>query len=304
MRQLALLLLCFLVSCGSTVQTPLPVRATTGPLIATIEPSATSFPTSTITPTSIVNVLSSFTPVASATAWTLSTGLSIEEHPLAQRPELEPLMLYPLDNLTQEQMFAKHADEFKNSLRPESYYGICYCTLWVMQGSDKLEASYGQPSVINLKTDVQVTRNGKVIFSEAIYSTGVTSDVRVLTTYNNHWVIELAERQELQINGQSQVYFSGSIFVDGRSINNLQGYDESFGFQTIHGRPFYFYKKDGKIGASYDGVEIPLKLNGIPHYGCCSAGEMNPRMAQNIVGFYAWRGDQWYYIEIGVFENS
>ncbi|HEX7620924.1 MAG TPA: hypothetical protein VF359_06965, partial [Anaerolineales bacterium] len=98
-------------------------------------------------------------------------------------------------------------------------------------------------------------------------------------------------------------FFAGEIFIDGQSLNDLHGYDESYGFQTIHGRPFYFYKRDGKIGVSYDGQEIAFAYDGVWHYGCCSGGELNPHIAQNIIGFFAWRGEQWYYTEIGVFNQ-
>jgi hypothetical protein len=231
--------------------------------------------------------------------------LSIEEHPLATRPEIEPLLLYPLDSLTQAQMFAKHAKELQNGLRPESYYGVCGCSLWVMQGNDKLETVYvpGTPEP-NQKVLVGISRNGKIVFSTWNESPGVTSEFRVLTTYDNHWVLELAERKDVQKNQEVDSFFRGKIYVDGKSLNELYGYEESYGFQTIHGRPFYFYKKDGKIGISYDGTEISLNLDGVRHYGCCSAGELNPRMAQNMIAFFAWRGDQWYYIEIGVFETK
>jgi len=36
-----------------------------------------------------------FTPVATNTPWIFSSGLSIEEHPLAKRSEIEPLVIYP-----------------------------------------------------------------------------------------------------------------------------------------------------------------------------------------------------------------
>jgi hypothetical protein len=227
--------------------------------------------------------------------------LSIKEHPLAKLPEIEPLVIYPLDALTQAEVLDKHMDEWGKTLPPNAYYSVGWGNLWVMQGSNRLDAVYG-PMQPDGKMLAQVTRNGNVFFSTPIEAPGTTSAFRVLTVYDDHWVFEIAQEKALPPNTQLvDSFFAGEIFVDGQSLNDLHGYDESYGFQTIHGRPFYFYKRDGKIGVSYDGQEIALGYDGVWHYGCCSGGALNPRMAQNAIGFFAWRGDQWYYTEIGVF---
>jgi hypothetical protein len=92
---------------------------------------------------------------------------------------------------------------------------------------------------------------------------------------------------------------SGQVILDGVSLNQRYGYQESFGFQLLRGKPFYFFRKDGKIGAAYDGQAIPLGYDSIPHYGCCSAGELNPRRSGNMLWFFAERDGAWYYVEIG-----
>lgn len=289
----------FLASCGPAMPdlTGIAATATQTP---TPLPAITLLPTSTSEPTrtSVVRV---FTPVATNTPWIFPSGLSIEEHPLAKRPEIEPLVIYPLDALTQTEVLEKHMDEWGKPLPPNAYYSVGYGNLWVMQGNDKLEAVDGP--VENGQVSAQLTRNGKVIFSKLITTPGVTSEFRVLDVYDNHWVLELAQEKAIPPNQEVDSFFKGEIFVDGQSLNDLYGYEESYGFQTIHGRPFYFYKRDGKIGVSYDGQEIALGYDGVWHYGCCSGGALNPRMAQNIIGFFAWRGDQWYYTEIGVFDR-
>jgi hypothetical protein len=239
--------------------------------------------------------------VATNTPWVFPSGLSIEEHPLAKRPEIEPLVIYPLDALTQTEVMFKHNSEWGETLPSNEYYSVGGGDVWVMQGNDKLEAVNG--STENGHLAAQVTRNGQVIFSTPIVPPGVTSEFRVLTVYDNHWVLEIAQQKTVPANQEVDSFFAGEIFVDGQSLNELYGYEESYGFQTIHGRPFYFFKRDGKIGVSYDGQEILLNYGGVPHYGCCSAGALNPRMAQNIIGFFAWRGERWYYTEIGVFNQ-
>jgi hypothetical protein len=69
----------------------------------------------------------------------------------------------------------------------------------------------------------------------------------------------------------------------------------------MNDKPFYFFKKFGRLGISYDGREIPLGYAEIPRYGCCSAAALNPRSAENMVSFFAQRDGIWYYVEVGVF---
>lgn len=94
---------------------------------------------------------------------------------------------------------------------------------------------------------------------------------------------------------------SGQIIEDGESLNERYGYDETFGFQLLHGTPFYFFKKGSAIGAVYDRQEVQLGYNEVPHDGCCSPGELNPISAENMLAFFAQRDGRWYYVEIGVF---
>ena len=231
----------------------------------------------------------------------LPSGLRVEEHPLVSLPEIEPLVFTALDGQNEVQLMRAHTALLRQSLRPESYYGICFCTLWVMQGRDKLETAYTGSSAHTGESAAGVTRNGQLIFSTRNQGPGVTSEFRVLTTYDDHWVLELAEEID---NSDGTVYFSGRVFVDGNSLDDRYGYQESFGFQTIAGKPFYFYKRAGKVGIVYDGQEVPLGYDGVPHYGCCSGGAFNPRIARNMVAFFAWRASRWYYVEIGAFDQD
>ncbi|HSD84368.1 MAG TPA: hypothetical protein VLG46_10930 [Anaerolineae bacterium] len=230
----------------------------------------------------------------------LPSGIRIEEHPLISRPDIEPLAFMGLDGQNEVQLLRTHASELHRSLRPESYYSICGCSLWVMQGNYKLETA-ASPSDPSGNTSVGVKRNGVTVFSVPNDNPGVTSEFRVLAVYDDHWVLELAQRLD---NPDSTTTFSGRVFVDGESLNDMYGYQESFGFQTIAGRPFYFYRRDNQIGVAADGQEVPLQYDEVPHYGCCSAGALNPRIARNMIAFFARRGDRWYYVEIGAFEDN
>jgi hypothetical protein len=95
---------------------------------------------------------------------------------------------------------------------------------------------------------------------------------------------------------------TGHLVKNGVLLNEQYSFDEVFGFQLMKGNPFYFFEKDGQIGISFDEQETMLGFEEIPHYGCCSAGMLNPKRTQNMVSFFARKDHTWYYVEIGVYE--
>jgi formylglycine-generating enzyme required for sulfatase activity len=112
-------------------------------------------------------------------------------------------------------------------------------------------------------------------------------------SYDGHWVVELIS-VVLRPDGEQ---FNGYVVQDGQNLNEACGYEETFTFALIDGRPFYFFRRDGQIHISYDGREIPTGYDSIWHYQCCSAGVLNPSTSLNMVWFYAKRGEQEYYVE-------
>ena len=123
-----------------------------------------------------------------------------------------------------------------------------------------------------------------------------------LWTYDDHWVLETVSLSQ-QNNPQSDVKSAwfGQIIKDGVSLNQENGYEESFGFQLLQGKSFYFFRREGKIGFVYDGQEVMPGYSQIPHDECCSAADLNPIHAENMLAFFAQRDGKWYYVEIGVF---
>jgi hypothetical protein len=148
---------------------------------------------------------------------------------------------------------------------------------------------------------VTVTRNGKQIYRIPVGNNSPISSLRGLWTYAGHWVLETAYVTNHQVGNEINSQASGQISIDGKLLNEQLDYQEAFGFQTMHAKAFYFFKQYGEIGVVYNGVTIPLGYSEIPHYGCCSAATLNPRVAQNMVAFFARKGSTWYYVEIGVF---
>lgn len=113
-------------------------------------------------------------------------------------------------------------------------------------------------------------------------------------SYGQHWAIGL---QDVTRDAQNNRLVSEWIVLDGDNLNETLGYQQSFEFLVLDERPFYFYQRDGKIGISFDGLEINKGYDEIPHYNCCSPALLNPRYSMNMIWFFARRGEEWYYVE-------
>ena len=222
--------------------------------------------------------------------------LSIEAYALSEPPQEEWTQL-PFVDTTEGDPRLKHEDERSQSFPDasciqEDQYGFC-----AMLGSDQLFAreDWSEPA----SGLVLVTRNGEEIYRIPIGEASPVPTLRGLWVYDNHWVIET-----VFVNTASSSWAVGQITMDGELLNDQYGYEEAFGLQTIKGKPFYFIKKDGKINANYDGVEITLGYDEIPHYNCCMASSLNPMIAQIMVAFFAREGSNWYYVEMGAFDQQ
>jgi hypothetical protein len=106
-------------------------------------------------------------------------------------------------------------------------------------------------------------------------------------SYNGHWAIVLLDAE---LDPQSDDIVIDHAVQDRVDLNTKYGYDQSFQFAVLDGRPFYFHQKDGKIDLSFDGRDIPEKYNEIPHYNCCSPALLNPHVSMNMIWFLARRG--------------
>ncbi|MDD4043198.1 MAG: hypothetical protein PHR54_06830 [Anaerolineaceae bacterium] len=115
------------------------------------------------------------------------------------------------------------------------------------------------------------------------------------------WFVEVAHTDNEADGNNVYSYGTGEIFMNGVSLNEQFGYYETFGFQPLNEKPFYFFSKDGEIGISYDGEVSTLDFDSVQHYACCSAGAFNPKAYLTMVTFFASKGDKNYYVEMGLF---
>ncbi len=225
-------------------------------------------------------------------------SLVVEEHPLDSAPQLEPFAFTPQDG-SQEEILQVHAIERSRTF-PDSFRYI--------DGNPAISASLdGKPLVaqqtfLNDYSDsyVWVTLDGNEIYRITTGPASPINNLAGLWVYDSHWALETV-LINLEGDDVTTPFALGQVTIDGVLQNESKGYDDAFGLQTMAGKPFFFFKKDGKIGYSYDGQETMLGYDEVPHYNCCSASVINPIHAQNMVAFFARTGDAWYYVELGNF---
>jgi hypothetical protein len=240
------------------------------------------------------------TPYSAPTAAAIPPELSVAEYPLKQQPEAEFTFLHFADSVQGDPRLVNANERskrfflFDSSCTYSNGLGKC-----ARLGADTLVA---QEDFNNFGFGhVTLTRNGHQIYKISIGHSSPIDGLHGLWTYDDHWALETAYVTERTEGNTIYSDAVGQITVDGVLLNDQFGYEEAFGFQTMHGKPFYFFKREGKINASYNGIEIQPGYDEIPHYGCCSGATLNPSIFQNMVAFFARKDETWYYAEIGVF---
>lgn len=112
--------------------------------------------------------------------------------------------------------------------------------------------------------------------------------VQGFTTWEGEWVLETLDEK---------------VIVGGRSLGERLGLGAIFGFRLIGGKPFFFFRENGKVKVSCDGQALPVQYDQVPHYGDC-AWELCKLYDTNdqIVSFYALRDGAWYFVDMGLFK--
>ncbi|HWI51464.1 MAG TPA: hypothetical protein VNT01_04905 [Symbiobacteriaceae bacterium] len=156
---------------------------------------------------------------------------------------------------------------------------------------------YFQPPVfagnelIEVKIDGQsserfvVLQNGKEVYRGVAGPIIADLPLRHLAAWNSTWVVEI----------------KGDVILGGKSQKQALGYEELFDWRLVAGSPFYFFRKDGKVGINYGGKDQGARYDEVVHYMCCEPAMFNPAGNEQMVWFYARKGEMWYYVEAGVF---
>jgi len=222
---------------------------------------------------------------------TSPANLTVEEHRLVQVPSTEPLAFKPVDG-SMAQILSRHAAERSKIIPDSSELIQGRHAIRRTLGSDLLSATENYSASGN-RGWVGVTRGTEEIYRIDTGQPHPIPRLSGLWTYEDHWVLETA-----YITPDT---FGGRLSRDGALLRPLEDGEETFDFQLMAGRPFFFFSVDGRIRMSFDGQELAADYDEIPHYQCCSASILNPVHAENMVAFFSRRGDHWYYVEAGLF---
>ncbi len=86
------------------------------------------------------------------------------------------------------------------------------------------------------------------------------------------------------------------LIIDGEILNEELGFQEIFYWRLVDGKPAYFFRKDGRVGFSYNGEIFPLEYQDIARYKCCGYAVNNPSIGDHNARFFAERDGVWYYV--------
>lgn len=220
-------------------------------------------------------------------------GLQLEEHRLAAPPDLDSGAFQP-GEASQEEILSRHADKRAATFHSQVDF---------VDGNPVI-TSLGEPANLTarlvaspddpMRSIARLYRGDEEIFAADAGLPSPALPLQSLWSYDGHWALEL-----LYSDAET---WAGRVFVDGEMLNAVRGYDEAFGFQLLAGRPFYFFRREGSVGFSYDGGEADLGYDDVVHYRCCAESVLNPVQAEEMVGFFAAREGTWYYVELGRFD--
>ncbi len=228
-------------------------------------------------------------------AITLPSGLSVEEYRLKHEPTSEGGAEEPVfDPVTSSAKAIQKKHEKERMVPPTGRI--------LGEGPLYVETIVTETGTGPNKVAVKLIRDKRTILNIPLGDSSPVEPLQGLWAYQNHWVLEVAHCSTREEKGIVYTDCYGEIIQDGESFNKLHGYQETFGFQLMGGKPFYFFKKDHQIGISYDNQQVRLEYSEIPHYHCCEPARLDPVLSKNMVSFLARRESKWYYVEIGMFK--
>jgi hypothetical protein len=134
----------------------------------------------------------------------------------------------------------------------------------------------------------QVELDDRAVYSGTGVALGAFMPLRSFTTWDGHWMLEVDDH----------------LIMDGQDIGQTLGYDAAFGFSLIHGQPFYFFEREGKVRISYGGRTLPNVYDQVFHNQCCEAAIHNVETLGDVILFHALWNGTWYFVEAGVYDGE
>jgi hypothetical protein len=128
-------------------------------------------------------------------------------------------------------------------------------------------------------------RNAKRVLFEFSFEYGAGSMPVHFEAFDGSWLLQIDD---------------GRVILNGEDLCKKYGYSRMWRYRFLKGKPFFFFtpKGDEKIRLSYNGKELP-------HLWYDFVGDNGGwKVFGNgvMVWFGAVRGDQWYYVEAGMYK--
>ena len=241
---------------------------------------------------------------------TLPSGLTLSAYELSGPPATEPLVFVPISGTSQEEILSRRQEERERIFLDNTYPDAVGFSRFIPFGEGQLVARQAltpppEPDPGSLSSvAIEVLQDGDLVYTADSGSISPLTPLQGLWSQGEDWILEYAHVTVIfnEADSSATTEVVGHIVSSGRSLNETFGLEETFGYQTLRGVPFFFFKLDGEIGIAYGGSKTLLGFDEVPHYACCSAAMLNPRQAQNMVAFFAQRDGVWYYVELGVYQ--
>ena len=147
------------------------------------------------------------------------------------------------------------------------------------------------------KATVIVQLAGKEVLTLDCGEISPINNLRGKWVSGDDWYVEIAhvETESEKLISIGDIYKMANRSTKKRDMTKVSTSNSEW-------KALYFFSKDGKIGFSYAGLETKLDFDGVGHHLCCSAGTGNPRHYPQMVSFKTWKGDERFYVELGVFD--
>ena len=235
----------------------------------------------------------------------LQSGLNIDVYELEENPLTEPLTFVPVGGKqSQVQILALHEKERKQWFPDNSSFVARNFEQKIQFGDKELMARHVTNPNLLSSASIEVMLDEEVVYIADTGDVSPINPLRGLWSHNENWFLEYANITVTYDESENTAFSDaiGHLVKNGVLLNEQYSFEEAFGFQLMNGKPFYFFERNGQIGIAFDQEETLLGFEEIPHYGCCSAGMLNPIQAEKMVSFFAQKDNTWYYVEIGVYQ--
>lgn len=227
---------------------------------------------------------------------TLTAGdLSVTAVEMQEPPEVEPMLFTSVQGRKFESRDFSMGDTRYTDL--SFFDGSAVCIKNELDGAALMACQHYTGD--GTQSWVDLTRDGREIYRIDTGGPDPTNHLQGLWVYDHHWALETVYIRTHPSGNEVSTDRVGEISVDGVLLNDREKYDEAFGFQTLRGKPFYFFRRGDEMGFVYDGSATPLDFDVIPHYGCCSEAVLNPQAWVNHFNFFGQRGAAWFFVTVG-----